>query len=141
MPETKGVRLLEFIRQHIADHGYSPTVREMCEGASISSTSVANYWMRKLRDDGLITWATGQARTVRFVGDVTPSDLVLKLTAEQRQLIDEACGGSDVTDCAKATLILMATQQHMACQPTDTPRPRAPFGVADPVLSTKVLCH
>ena len=76
MPDTTGERLLWFIRQYIADHGYSPTLREMCDGAAISSTSVANYWMRTLRDDGLITWVDHQARTVRLVGDVSPSDPV-----------------------------------------------------------------
>ncbi len=74
MPDTTGERLLGFIRQYIADHGYSPTLREMCDGAAIKSTSVANHWMRTLRDDGLITWVDHQARTVRLVGDVSPSD-------------------------------------------------------------------
>ncbi len=113
-PETAGERILGFIRQHIADHGYSPSHREIVDAAQISSVSVVHYWMLKLRDDGLITWVENQARTVRCVGNVTPSDLVLKLTAEQHQLIEEACGGQDVTNCAKATLILMATQHRMA---------------------------
>ncbi len=142
VPSDIASRLLDYIRQYIAFHGYSPSIREMCKGANISSTSVANYWMRKLRDLGMITWVDAQARTVRFVGNVVPtdassSDLVLKLTAEQRQLIEEACGGGGLANCAKATLILMATQQRMA----DTPRPRVPLGVSDPVPSTKVLCH
>ncbi len=113
-PATTGERILGFIRQYIADHGYSPSHREIVDGARLSSVSVAHFWMLKFRADGVITWVDNQARTVRFVGDVTPSDLVLKLTAEQRQLIEEACGGRDVTNCAKATLILMATQQRMA---------------------------
>ena len=69
VPKDTGTRLLAFIRQYIADHGYSPTIREMCDGAAISSTSVAHQWMHKLRNDGLITWVDYQSRTVRFVGD------------------------------------------------------------------------
>ena len=114
MPSEIPSRLLAYIREYIAYHGYSPSIREMCKGARISSTSVANYWMRRLRDLGSITWVDGQARTVRFVGDKGSDDLVLELTAEQRQLIEEACGGTDVANCAKATLLLMATQRRVA---------------------------
>ena len=67
-PATTGERLLDYIRQYIDDHGYSPSVRNMADGCDISSTSVVEYWMLKLRDVGLITWVENQARTVRFVG-------------------------------------------------------------------------
>ncbi len=66
-PNT-GDRVLAVIRGYILAHGYSPTVREIADEADISSTSVVWYWMGKLRDAGLITWASGQMRTIRFTG-------------------------------------------------------------------------
>lgn len=67
MPNT-GVRVLAVIRGFILEHGYSPTVREIADEAALSSTSVAWYWMGKLRDAGLIKWAPGHTRTVRLTG-------------------------------------------------------------------------
>ena len=47
-------RLLEFIKAHIARTGQSPTIREMGEGAGISSTSVVHYHLKALEKLGLV---------------------------------------------------------------------------------------
>lgn len=47
-------RILQFIRDHQAEHGYPPTIREIGNAAEISSTSVVDYNLRVLQREGLI---------------------------------------------------------------------------------------
>ncbi len=46
--------MLDFIREFIVDHGYPPTIREIGQKLGISSTSVVNYNLNKLKAAGLI---------------------------------------------------------------------------------------
>lgn len=48
----KQQRILEFLRQFIAERGYPPTVREVVQGCGLSSTSVADYNLRLLARQG-----------------------------------------------------------------------------------------
>ncbi len=103
---TSGDRLLGFIGQYIAHHGYSPTIREMVHGAGMSSTSVAYYWMLKFRDVGLITWVEGQARTVRMSDGHTRGDLMVWLTGDHATLFREAIpDGHDPEEVARDYLL------------------------------------
>lgn len=63
----KDVQALTFIGDFIKANGFSPTIREITKGLSISSTSVTFYWLHKLRDRGLIDWNFEQARTIRLI--------------------------------------------------------------------------
>lgn len=45
--------------------GVPPTVREVQRWAGLSSTSVANYWLRKLRAQGYVDWRSSSSRTLR----------------------------------------------------------------------------
>lgn len=129
---NKGDRVLAVIQQLILHHGYSPTVREIVDEADLSSTSVAWYWMRKLRDDGLITWVTGRTRTIRHIAFQDPDALLIVLRGDQAKLVREACGDHDAVKVATATLLVMA-QQHRLNFPTNghaaaqgPPRPGGP---------------
>ena len=51
---TPRARLLEFIKAYTSKTGRSPTIREMGEGAGISSTSVVHYHLKALESVGLI---------------------------------------------------------------------------------------
>ncbi len=103
---TNGDRLLVFIRQYIAHHGYSPSVRDMVDGAGLSSTSVAYYWMLKLRDVGFITFVEGLSRTVRIADGQTQSDLVIWLTGDDATLFREAIpDGHDPEEVARDYLL------------------------------------
>lgn len=42
--------ILLFIEEYIADHTYPPTIRDICEGCSISSTSVVDYNLKRLEE-------------------------------------------------------------------------------------------
>lgn len=59
-------RILEAIKLYIADHGYPPTVREICEMTGISSTSTMHFQMRKMFADGTLeTDHPGMPRAIR----------------------------------------------------------------------------
>lgn len=50
---TRG-RILSFIRRFVDEHGYTPTVREIVRGLGISSTSVVQYHLNILEEEGII---------------------------------------------------------------------------------------
>ena len=58
-------QVLAFIRRSIRENGYSPTLREICDGLDISSTSVAAYHIELLVKQGLITRKRGIPRSMR----------------------------------------------------------------------------
>ncbi|MCS7001926.1 MAG: transcriptional repressor LexA, partial [Dehalococcoidia bacterium] len=53
--------ILEFIEQFQEEHGYPPSVRDICTGCKISSTSVVDYHLKQLQREGYL----------RRVGDVS----------------------------------------------------------------------
>ena len=58
---------LEAIRVYIAKHGFSPSMREICDALGVASTNSAHEHLSALEDKGYITRLPGKARTVRIV--------------------------------------------------------------------------
>lgn len=50
----KSEEIFEFIQKFVSENGYSPSVREVCEGCSIKSTATAFTYMNELAERGLI---------------------------------------------------------------------------------------
>ena len=50
----KRERILEYIIQFTRENGYSPSVREICEGVGLASTATVHYHLGALREAGLI---------------------------------------------------------------------------------------
>lgn len=46
--------LVRYLRDHIADHGYAPSVREMCVAFGVKSPSTMQARLRTLFDEGWI---------------------------------------------------------------------------------------
>ena len=108
---TKGDKLMVYIERYIEVRGYSPTVREMVDGCDLSSTSVCAYWLRKLRDSGLITWVDGQSRTVRQHLGWDGNDIVVRLMGAEARMFREAVpDGDDPTSTAHDLLLAVATE-------------------------------
>jgi len=59
-------RMLEFIRRFTADSGYPPSIREIGDAADISSTSVVNYNLNRLVDEGFLTRDQNVSRGLRL---------------------------------------------------------------------------
>ena len=57
--------IFRWIVNYIAAHGYSPTVRELCEAFDFGSTNGAMCHLDPLRKKGWIEWQENKARTLR----------------------------------------------------------------------------
>jgi repressor LexA len=59
-------RMLEFIQRFTADSGYPPSIREIGDAADISSTSVVNYNLNRLVDEGFLARDQNVSRGLRL---------------------------------------------------------------------------
>lgn len=64
---NKEQQLLQFIKEHLNNFGYPPTVREMCHAVKVSSTSTIAYYMQKLEQDGYIKKNPNKNRAIEIV--------------------------------------------------------------------------
>ena len=63
----KHKRILDVLERYTDQHGYPPSIREMCSRANISSTSVANYYLDRLEEQGYIERDRRVSRGVRVI--------------------------------------------------------------------------
>ena len=63
----KHKRVLDVLERYTDQHGYPPSIREMCSRANISSTSVANYYLDRLEEQGYIERDRRVSRGVRVI--------------------------------------------------------------------------
>lgn len=54
-----------FIEQFIAEHGYSPSVREIGEAVGLPSPGSIGPLVKRMREEGLLTGNPNQSRTIR----------------------------------------------------------------------------
>lgn len=71
MPElsTRRQSIVDFIRGFAEEHGYPPTVRDIQEGCTISSTSVVDYHLRALEREGHLRRDFRVSRGLELLGD------------------------------------------------------------------------
>ena len=62
-------QILEFIQGFISDNGIPPTVRDIQRACDISSTSVVDYNLHKLRQDGYLNRRPDVARGIELLDD------------------------------------------------------------------------
>jgi repressor LexA len=60
-------RIMEVLERFQNQNGYPPSIREICEKADISSTSVVNYYLEQLEDKGYIERDRRVSRGVRLL--------------------------------------------------------------------------
>ncbi len=61
----KHKKVLQVLESYTEKNGYPPTIREICDRASLSSTSVANYYLERLEEKGYIERDRGVSRGLR----------------------------------------------------------------------------
>lgn len=67
-PSTK--KVLDYIFNYKRSHdGASPSIREICEGCNLRSTSNGFYHLNKLQRAGLIEHEANTARNIRVIGE------------------------------------------------------------------------
>lgn len=60
-------QILAYIKRHIADHQYPPTIREIARDCAISSTSVVVYHIKQLAEIGRLERIPAVARGLRLL--------------------------------------------------------------------------
>lgn len=60
-------RIYDYIVDYIKEHSYAPSVRDIRHDCNISSTSVVNYYLEKLVEEGRIERAPYIARGIRVL--------------------------------------------------------------------------
>lgn len=66
--ETGRERVYNFIVEFIKKNGYAPSVREICVGTDLSSTSSVYTHLHKLEDEGKIEMKPNSPRAIKLVG-------------------------------------------------------------------------
>lgn len=56
--------VLIFVAGHMQHNGYAPTIREICDNAGISSTSMASYYLDALERKGYISRTPSISRSI-----------------------------------------------------------------------------
>lgn len=52
------------VARYIGEHGYNPSVRELCDLTGMQSTGGMHYQLRGLQERGLVDWAENKERTL-----------------------------------------------------------------------------
>jgi len=76
-------KILEALERFQNQNGYPPSIRELCEKTSISSTSVVNYYLNQLEDSGYIERDGRVSRGIRLVKPL--SETASQATAALKQ--------------------------------------------------------
>lgn len=66
---AKAKEVLEYIRRDIKDLGYPPSVREICKGVCLKSTSSVHTYLNQLADAGYITKTGLKTRALRILDE------------------------------------------------------------------------
>ena len=93
--------IYDFVRKEIKRNGYAPSVREICDGVGLSSTSTVHAHLETLRKKGYINRFPSKNRTIEileegFYGglrDYSPVPVVEKITKGEPILRDENIAG------------------------------------------------
>ncbi len=65
LPNPK-MKIYEFVREFIADHGYPPSIREIAKGLGYASTKAIKVHLDDLAAQGMIKRKEGQARAIQI---------------------------------------------------------------------------
>ena len=83
-------KMLDIIKKYIVNHGYAPTVRELCQEMNLSSTATVQVHLNNLEKKGYIKKEESKNRTIEILVDneyevknelITEVPLLGKITA------------------------------------------------------------
>ena len=61
----KQQKILEFVTSYMEENGYPPSIREICKGVGLSSTSTVHAHLETLKRKGLLEKADSKSRGLR----------------------------------------------------------------------------
>ncbi len=81
------IRILEVLERYQAQHGRPPSIREICDKAGISSTSVVNYYLNQLEEYGYIQRDGRVSRGIRLLKPLSEAAAAVRQSV--RQTVEE----------------------------------------------------
>ena len=76
-------KILEVLETFQVQHGYPPSIREICSKAGISSTSVVNYYLEQLEEMGYIERDRRISRGVRLLKPLDEASQSISIQVKQ----------------------------------------------------------
>lgn len=77
--ETQGM-ILEYIREQVAENGFPPSVREICEAVGLKSTSTVHGHLKRLEKQGLLKRDSMKPRAMALMDqDQTPEKELMRM--------------------------------------------------------------
>ena len=66
MPRTSNKRaeILEFVTEFLKEHGFSPSIREICQAVELRSTATVYYHLNALRQEGALDMERDKKRAI-----------------------------------------------------------------------------
>ena len=61
--------VLKCIKKYIADHGYPPSIREICLGVNLSSPATVYNHIKNLENNGYLKSTSNKSRTIEVIGE------------------------------------------------------------------------
>lgn len=61
--------VLSFLKKYIAEHGYPPTIREICDGVKLSSPATVFVHIKNLEKNGYVKSSNNKFRTLELLVD------------------------------------------------------------------------
>ena len=87
--------VLTFIKKYMANHGFPPTIREICEGVNLSSPATVFVHIKNLEKNGYLKTSNNKFRTIELLVDneyEEKNDDVVKVP-----LLGKVTAGSPIT--------------------------------------------
>ncbi len=125
------IKILEVLDNFQQKNGYPPSIREICEKAEISSTSVVNYYLDRLEETGYIERDGRVSRGIRVLHPISDS-----ASASQRLAANAAKAVQEVRQAVEDVIKIPVMGRIFASNPV--PLPSSDFSLMDAEASIDV---
>ena len=90
-------KIYNYIIEFIGKEGYPPSVRDICQGTGIRSTSTVHSHLKRLQDSGKLDYTAGRRRAISLNG-IAPKDTVpwVDLSIMQLPLVGVITAGAPI---------------------------------------------
>ncbi len=78
----KQLEVLNYIKYKISENGYPPSVREICKGVGIKSTSTVHNYINILEENGFIRKTSSKNRAIEVLGKYGDTNIQPKKTID-----------------------------------------------------------
>lgn len=73
------LQILEFIREHVKEKGYPPSVREIAQAVGLKSSSTVHGHLNRLEEKGFIRRDPTKPRAIEILDDTTPRTVTVSV--------------------------------------------------------------